>query len=223
MPTQNRPTAGAPSAAGGASNTDAERAEAERQEHATPSGGELTDEQRESNVRYREQYQRSSGSTLTELERERLDTLGSGAHGPGSLSRSTKTAITSQGPIDHVDPEMRDKDLWKRQEQAHIKHNQDEVERAAKFCEQNGLEGLTTVKSGLVGINKDRVAFTEYNDAHPHGFAYVAGSDSPPVIVALTPEVQGALLTSRIVEAEADVPSGSSEHVQKVQPRGRRR
>lgn len=215
--------AGAPNpGVGGSSDTTASSGAQQRAAANPPDESKMSDEEREQNLAFRDRYRNSIGRNLSELEAERIELLG-----PEALAqrvvRSSKTALTSMGPVDYHDVTMTDKDLWKRQEKVYIENNRKEVERAATFCEEQGIDGLTTVKSGLVGDNANRVAFTEYNDAHPHGFAFVAGEDSPPSIVALTPAVQAALLQSQIVEVEADLPDNIKSHVRAVKPRRGRR
>jgi hypothetical protein len=215
-------TAGAPNPAiGGGSDTTPSSGVQQQNANEPVDESKLSDEEREQNVAFRDRYARSVGRGLSDLESERIELLGPNALGT-RVVRSQSVALTSMGPVDYHDATMTDKDLWKRQEKVYIQTNQREVERAAQFCEEQGIEGLTTVKSGLVGDNANRVAFTEYNDAHPHSFAYVAGQDSPPSIVALTPEVQRALLQSQIIEVESELPESIKAHVKQVKPRNNR-
>lgn len=219
--------AGAPNPAAGGGHSTTESSQAQREgaaqgRTAEQTDKELTPEQKEAYRHFRESYEASLGRRLTELERERIELLGPEAVGFRG-GRSPLTAQTVAGPVDHVDPKMSDKDMWKRQEQAYLTHNQSEVERAATEAEQAGLDGLVCVKSGLTGESANRVAFTEDNPLHPHSYAYVAGQDSPPVIVALTSEVRRALLSGQIVEVEAEVPEAVKKFVTNGPTRGRRR
>jgi hypothetical protein len=218
---QTGTVAGAPNPAvgGGSSTTASTQYQQGQAEQGPQDEHELSEEEQAQNREFRIRHERSLGRGLSDLERERLELLGPAAL--GIRERGPNVAYTVAGPVDHLDSAMSDKDMWKRSEAQYLKNNQSEVERAAQDAENAGLEGLITVKSGLTGDNKDRVAFTEYNPMHPHGFAYVAGSDSPPQIIAMTPEVQSALLASRIVRVDAELPEPVSKHVQETPKRRR--
>lgn len=114
--------------------------------------------------------------------------------------RSRTRPGTSAGPLD-PDEVMSEDELWRRAEAEHLERNHAELERAASLGE------LVAVETAL---DNDRVAFSEYNEAHPHGFAYVAGRDSPPSIVGYTPLVQQAILDHKIrrVSDEGVIPTG---------------
>jgi hypothetical protein len=89
---------------------------------------------------------------------------------------------------------MTEQELWQRAEAAHLQHINDEVERASK------LGDLITVVSAR---NDDKVAFSEQDPAHPGGFAYVAGQDSPPQLIGDTPGAERAILEHQIKKVDA--------------------
>jgi hypothetical protein len=58
------------------------------------------------------------------------------------------------------------------------------------------------VRSGLAGEFAEKVALWEWNDLHPNGDAFVAGSDSPPVEVGRSAKVMSYLHDGRLKEAK---------------------
>lgn len=180
-------------------------------ENAAPAQSEQAAEQsadeRATNEEFLRRHQANFGSPLSDMDKERILAIGPSYLGHGEQPRDKSVPTTVNGPLDYADPAMSDKDLWKRQEKAHIDLNNSEVERATQAAEQAGYGPLIAVRSGMTGDNANRVAFTENNPIHPHGYAYVAGQDSAPVIIAKTPAVDEALLFHKIVRIDAPLPT----------------
>lgn len=101
---------------------------------------------------------------------------------------------TSLGPTQATEA-MSEQEMWKRAEAAHIQHINDEIDRASEYSAQMGYGDLITVVSAR---NDDRVAFSETDQAHPGGHAYVAGRDSPPQVIGDTPGAEQAILNHQI-------------------------
>jgi hypothetical protein len=177
----------------------------------------LTDEQRSAHGEFLQRHSATLGRPMSDVERERIMAQGPEAVGFGPQERDLSVPQTVNGPLDHADPSMADKDLWKRQEKAHIERNNSEVERASKAAQTAGYGELIAVRSGLTGSDADRVAFSEIDPIHPHGYAYVAGKDSPPVIIAPTPAVQEALLFHRLVKVDGPTPVALRERERTAQ------
>lgn len=163
------------------------------------------------------------GRPMSDIERERILTLGPAAVGHGEREQDKSTPVTVNGPLDHADEGMADRDLWKRQEKAHIERNRSEVDRATKASKQAGHGELIAVRTGMTGEHANRVAFTEINPIHPHGYAYVAGIDSAPVLIAPTPAAQEALLFHRIVKVAGEMPPQLREHFEEQAESNQRR